>query len=707
MKQVTQSLSTGKIEIVDIPLPKPNRGELLIRTQCSLLSSGTEKMLLNFGKANLFNKAKNNPERVNELIEKVLTDGVLTTYEAVINKLDTPIPLGYCNVGVVEEVGTNIEGFNIGDRVISNGAHAEFVVVPQNLCALIPNSVTDEQAVFTVLGAIGLQGIRLAEPTFGETFVVSGLGLIGLLTAQLLKGNGCRVLGIDPDPNKISLAKTLGIETLPPSLDHDYVSWCKSLTNDFGVDGFIVTASTNSSNPISIAAKSCRQRGRIILVGVTGLELDRNEFYKKELTFKVSCSYGPGRYDSNYEKEGNDYPVGFVRWTEQRNFAAILNSLEAGVLNTKKLISYHFDHSNSYSAYEKLFSDKSCLGIILKYKNQREIKRTLHIESSSSNFKSKCILGFIGTGNYASRFLLPSLKSHNIYFHTLVTNKDINSAKLATKYNFANLTTEDSFVWGNSTLNTIIIATRHDSHADYICKGLNSGKNVFVEKPLCLNKEQFDSISESYLKSRKDDGSGPLLMVGYNRRFSKLTKILKELLELKGSPKSFIYTCNAGYLDTSHWTQDPKIGGGRFLGEACHFIDLMMYLSGSNIKTLNLNNAIDKKERPDTFSVEIKFKNGSIGTLHYFSNGNKRFPKERLEVFCSGSIFRLDNFLTLKAWGSEGLGFRTKRLLKQDKGNKACMDSFIKSIENGLNSPIPHQNIFEVQRFLLKAMNNV
>ena len=422
MKQLIQSLSDGSTVLADVPAPSIRKGQLLIRTTRSLVSAGTERMLVDFGKANLLDKARQQPDKVHQVIDKARTDGLFTTLESVRTKLDQPLALGYCNVGVVVAVGSEVSGFEVGDRVASNGPHAEFVSVPHRLCVRIPDGVSDEAAAFTVLAAIGLQGIRLATPTLGETFIVSGLGLIGLLTAQLLLAQGCKVLGLDPDKSKCTLAASLGITPLDLSSCSDPLDWCLSQTAGTGVDGVIITASTSSTDPVNLAAQCCRQRGRIVLVGVTGLELRRDLFYQKELSFQVSCSYGPGRYDSSYEIEGHDYPIGFVRWTEQRNFQAVMHSLATGSLRTQSLISHHFDITQASDAYQILTSKTPSLGILLCFPegsaSDHSVIDLVSVKSTpfKSTLSAKPLLGVIGAGNYSSRILIPAFAKAGAQF---------------------------------------------------------------------------------------------------------------------------------------------------------------------------------------------------------------------------------------------------------------------------------------------------
>jgi len=697
VKQLLQSLATGASDLPELPTPAVGRGQLLIRTSCSLVSAGTERMLVDFGKATWIDKARQQPDRVQQVLAKARTDGLFTTLDAVRSKLDKPLPLGYCNAGTVVAVGFGVVGFQVGDRVASNGPHAELVAVPQHLCAPIPAAVSDEAAAFTVLASIGLQGIRLANPSLGETFVVSGLGLIGLLTGQLLAAHGCRVLGLDPDHSKCALAETLGITALHLASGVDPVAWCLEQSGGIGVDGVLITAATSSTEPVHVAAQACRQRGRIVLVGVTGLELRRDLFYKKELSFQVSCSYGPGRYDPAYEQHGHDYPIGYVRWTEQRNFQAVLHALASGALRTEPLISHRFAIEQASEAYEVLTSPEPSLGILLRYPEtadpeQRVIRLPTVAESAAVG---QPLLSVIGVGNYSSRMLIPAFAKAGARFHTLAASSGIGPVHVGRKFGFLQASTDIPALLADPSANSVVIATRHDSHAALVQQALTAGKHVFVEKPLCLTADQLSAIEAAHTGQA-------LLMVGFNRRFAPLLLDLQQQLSRLQGPKAFVYTCNAGAIPADHWTQDPAAGGGRLLGEACHFVDLLRHLAASPIEALQLINAADRKPCPDTFSLQLRFANGSIGTVHYFANGSKAFPKERLEVFAAGKVLRLDNYRKLQAWGLPG--FRTRRRLSQDKGQVACCAAFLKAIENGGSPPIPVDEIFEVQRWLLQAV---
>jgi len=702
MKQLIQYLDSGKTEILQAPKPQSKSGNLLIESTCSLISAGTERMLLNFSKASYFKKAKQQPEKVKQVLDKVKTDGLLTTYDAVKSKLSEPIHLGYCNVGAVLEAGIDTQGFQVGDRVISNGPHADLVRVPKNLCAKIPDDVNDESAAFTVLASIALQGIRLAKPTLGESVVVTGVGLIGLMAVQLLRANGCRVLAIDFDQQKLDLAKQFGAQTCNPAKGEDPVETGMLFSRGRGVDAVIITASTQSSDPVSQAAQMSRQRGRIILVGVTGLELNRAEFYEKELSFQVSCSYGPGRYDPNYEEKGQDYPLGFVRWTEQRNFEAVLDLMSLGQLDVSKLITHRYVFSEAIDAYETLTNDPKSLGILLKHENiGSEEKLVLSVSLSYvQEFQAnKPVVGFVGAGNYASRMLIPAFKEANAQLHTIATSGGTSGVVHGEKNDFSEATTDTHAMLANPQINTIAIVTRHNSHAGFVSTALANGKNVFVEKPLAIDLEQLEQVDKAYQQQLE---STPVrLMVGFNRRFSPQVVKMKSLLQGSVLAKSIIMTVNAGSIPRDHWTQNINVGGGRIIGEACHFIDLMRFLVGTTITSVNaqcLENA-DGKKQDDVTIITLGFADGSLGSIHYFANGAASYPKERVEVFAGEKILQLDNFRKLRGYGFKD--FKSLDLWQQDKGHKACAKAFLDSIVNGQPCPIDYAELYEVAKVTL------
>lgn len=706
MKQIFQSLKNGTIELVEIPTPRVKPRHVLIRTRTSLISSGTERMLIEFGRSGLIDKARQQPDKVRQFLDKIRADGFMPALDAVRDKMEQPLPLGYCNVGEVVDVGSEVEGFRPGDRVASNGNHAEFVCVPKNLCARIPDGVSDDEASFAVLGAIALQGVRLSEPTLGESFAVIGLGLLGLLTVQILRANGCRVIGADYDPMRIRLAREFGASTVDLSQDEDPLAAAEAFSNGRGVDGVIVTAATDNSQPLHQAALMCRKRGRVTLVGVTGMELDRSVFFKKELTFKVSCSYGPGRYDPEYEEKGHDYPLGYVRWTEQRNFEAILQLLADGGINTKPLITHKFEFDGATKAYDLIVGSKEpYLGVVLTYgcaasENTIHLKQALpeRLTPVLPTANERPTVSFIGAGNYAGRILMPAFKKAGVRMRSIATSGGVNGVHFGNKFGFEEATTDADKLLVDAESQAIIIATRHDSHAHFAVQAFAAGKHVFVEKPLCLTHEELATISDGY-KKMQAKGKRQILMVGFNRRFAPQICKMKVLLDRVTEPKAFIMTVNAGSIPSEHWTQDEKIGGGRVVGEACHFIDLLRHLAGSPIEDAR-SSYLGGDALNDKVTITLHFEDGSLGTIHYFANGHRTFPKERLEVFCSGRVLQLDNYRRMKGFGWPG--FNKMNLWRQNKGQDACVAAFIDAIRTSAPSPIPMAEIEEVTRVTLE-----
>ncbi|RMH18927.1 MAG: dehydrogenase [Gammaproteobacteria bacterium] len=708
MKQILQNLANGETSLVEVPCPQNVSGSLLIATRNTVVSAGTERMLVDFGKANYLEKARQQPDKVKQVLAKVKTDGLAQTVDAVRSKLDQPLPLGYCNAGVVLESG--VEGFEPGDRVVSNGNHAEVVRVPKNLCARIPDGVDDESAAFTVLGAIGLQGVRLLAPTLGECIVVTGLGLIGLLCVQMLRANGCRVLGIDFDSHKCKLARQFGAETVDLSKGEDPVVVAQGFSRERGVDGVLVTAASRSDEIMHQAAQMCRKRGRIVLVGVVGLNLRRDDFFKKELTFQVSASYGPGRYDSLYEEKGQDYPIGFVRWTEQRNFEAVLDMMAVGSLDVKPLITHRFAIDEAIEAY-KLLDDASALGIVLAYpeRDEQTLRRPVVILSSceegneaASGQEAEVVVGCVGAGNYASRTLIPAFREAGVVLDTLVTSGGVSGVHHGRKNGFRMASTRIEDLWQNEVVNTVAIVTRHDVHAAQVVAALGAGKHVFVEKPLALTLEELDDIEQAYLAANEKKPT--LLMVGFNRRFAPHIVKMKSLLEARRSPKSIIMTVNAGAIPSEHWVQDHKIGGGRIIGEGCHFIDLMRYLVGSPVidsQVMMMGNAPGVAVREDKVSITLSFEDGSFGTIHYLANGSPAFPKERVEVFCDNAVLQMDNYRILRGYGWHG--FKSMKLMRQDKGQKACVKAFVEAVRGKGAVPVSCNELLEVSRISIEV----
>lgn len=703
MKQILQNLKTGETLIAEVPSPRTKAGHLKIKTNVSLISAGTEGMLVGFGKSGYLDKARQQPEKVAQVINKISTDGLLATVDTVMTRLDEPQPLGYSNVGVVIEIGVGVDGYSVGDRVVSNGRHAEIVNVPHHLCAKIPASVSDEMAAFTVISSIGLQGVRLAQPTIGETVVVFGLGLIGLLTAQVLKANGCRVLGFDVSDERVEMARGFGVEAANIGQGADPVSIAMAFSTGEGVDAVLITASTKDDSIVSSAAQMARKRGRIVLVGVVGLKLNRADFYEKELSFQVSCSYGPGRYDPFYEEQGNDYPIGFVRWTEQRNFYAILNMMDKGQLVVDPLISLRVPIDKAPSAYDKLVGG-NVVTIIMKYPDAVEFdSNTINLSppNAYSGYTNPSIpqVGVIGAGNFTKARLLPALKKSKAVLHSISSAQGVSSASGGSKYGFQYNTNDLDTIWNTDEIDTVFVTTRHNLHAKLVSKALQSDKNVFVEKPLCLTKPELSDIRNLYYERRET--SRIRLMVGFNRRFAPLVKKMKFKVKDRVEPLSIIYTINAGHIPADHWTQDMDIGGGRIIGEACHFIDLMRFLVGRpivSVFSLAMGGTGETRASSDKMTINLEFEDGSLGAVHYFANGSKTFPKERVEVFSEGRVFQLDNFRKLNISGEKLINRFSMSHFKpnfsgQDKGHEAGFIAFLKSIRDGEDCPISFEEI--------------
>lgn len=718
MKQILQNLSSGETLLADVPAPKVRPGTLLIETEASLVSLGTEKMLIDFGKAGWLDKARQQPEKVMQVLQKIRTDGFMPTLEVVRAKLDAPLALGYCNVGRVLEVGDGVEGFAVGDRVLSNSSHAEIVCAPKNLCAKVPDGVDPEAAVYGVVGAIGLQGIRLLEPTLGETIVVTGLGLIGQLSAQILMASGCRVIGLDFDTAKCRLAETFGIRAVDLSTGVDPVKAVDALVEGTGVDGVLITASTKSDEPIHQAATMCRKRGRIVLVGVVGMKMNRADFFEKELSFQVSCAYGPGRYDPFYEEKGNDYPRAYVRWTEQRNFEAVLGLMASGKLLTDALTSHRYAFDKALDAYSQVGA-RAAMGIVLQYSGETQgqpqggsgkLLRSVKVHAPSA-VAAKAVVGVIGAGSFTNLVILPALKKTEARLKAISSGTGVSASHSARKFGFELAVSDNDAIFNDPEINTVFITTRHASHGRLVLRALQAGKHVFVEKPLAIHRDEVEKISHFFQtasstipnaatsaenhETSSDICSLPLLMVGFNRRFAPLVRKMKALTAPRVEPMAMVFNVNAGMVPRDHWSQSRDEGGGRILGEGCHFVDTLRYLAGAPITRVSSGFArrnghvID-----DIVTIHIEFADGSMGSIHYFGNGNKKLERESLDLYCGGGILRMNNFRTLT--GYNWPKFKKEKLRRQDKGHAAEVAAFIQAIADGQASPIPPEEIFEV-----------
>jgi|CXWL01.1.fsa_nt_gi predicted dehydrogenase len=702
MKQVLQNLKTGIIEVADIPCPVVGPGRVLIQSRASLISAGTERMLVEFAQSSLLAKARAQPDKVRQVLDKIKTDGLLPTLEAVFSRLDEPLPLGYCNAGVVVEVGAGVTELAPGDRVVSNGPHAEMVVVPKNLCAKIPDGVSDDQAAFTVLASIGLQGIRLIEPTLGETIVVTGLGLIGLASVQLLVAAGCRVIGIDPDPKRAELAAAFGAQVINIGSGADPVAAALALTSGRGVDGVLITASSKDSNLIRQAAAMCRKRGRIVLVGVVGMELSRSDFYKKELSFQVSCSYGPGRYDPDYEDRGHDYPLPFVRWTQQRNFEAVLQLMASGRLDVSRLITRRLAIAEASAAYAALTDDRNVLGLVLTYGDgPASAKRIIEVSASPTAASGQPVIGLIGAGNFAKMTLLPALRGLTVRLKTIVSAGGVSGLHGARKFGFQQAATDYQSVLSDPQINLVIVLTRHDLHAKMVLEALAAGKHVAVEKPLCLTRDELSTIKAAHAAAKDRQ-----LLVGFNRRFSPHAQKAKQLLASRTGPLCMSMMVNAGAVSPESWVHDPKVGGGRIIGEGCHWIDLLSFLAGSSITRVVATRIVAPAVQitDDKMTVTLSFADGSIGSIHYFANGHKAYPKETLEIFSDGRVLRLDNFRKMRGWGYPG--FSKLNLWRQDKGHREEMRQLIEAVAKGGPPVMPFDQIENIMLATFAAVDS-
>ncbi|WP_247237675.1 bi-domain-containing oxidoreductase [Telluribacter sp. SYSU D00476] len=695
MKQLIQNLKTGQTILQEVPAPQVKRGCVLIRTRRSLVSLGTERMLVEFGKANLLEKARQQPDKVKMVLDKIQSDGLMPTLEAVFNKLEQPLPLGYCNVGEVIEVGEGVQDIQVGDRVASNGSHAEVVCVPRNLVTKVPDGVSDEEAAFTVIGSIGLQGIRLLTPTLGETVVVIGLGLIGLLTAELLRLNGCRVVGIDLDEQKLKVAAAKGITTCNPARGDDPVKFVEDLTLGTGADGVIITASAKTNDIISQAARMSRKRGRIVLVGVVGLNLSRAEFYEKELSFQVSCSYGPGRYDDAYEQKGHDYPLPYVRWTENRNFQTILQLISTGLLDVKPLIT----EVVPLEAYDRVYGDigsSQAIASILEYPEQVDLRTVVRYHDSAFSAQ-KGVVGIVGAGNFTKMTMLPALKGTTIKY--IASANGLSGTALAQKYGISHSTTDYHELLRDPDVDLVMITTRHNQHARMAVEALRAGKHVFVEKPLAIYKEELEDIIATYL----DLPQSRSLTVGFNRRFSPHAQKMKALLG--SAPMNVVATMNAGFIPANSWVHDRTVGGGRILGEACHFVDLITYLTGSRVEAVCMNAmGVQPTDTTDNASILLKYENGSTGVINYFANGSKAYSKERVEVYSQERTLVLDNFRTLTGYGFKGF---SKMRTSQDKGHKEQFRLLLERIRAGGTSLISFDKLVNTSKATFAALESL
>lgn len=714
MKQVTQTQRKGLVRVEDVPSPALRPGGVLVRTAFSLISAGTERAKVELAQRSLVGKARARPEQAREVLATLRQQGPVATYRKVMNRLAALQPLGYSCSGVVIAVGSGAVEFQVGDRVACAGAgyanHAEVNFVPKNLCEKVPEGVEPEEAAFATLGAIALQGVRQAEVRLGETVAVIGLGLVGLLAVQLLKAAGCQVIGMDPNPDRCRLSEELGCRATANSRQ-TMLTLASQITNGNGVDAAILAAATSSSEPVALAGRICRDKGRVVVVGAVGMSVPRPAYYQKELELRFSRSYGPGRYDPEYEEKGHDYPIGYVRWTEKRNMEAVLHLIAEGKVDVRSLISHRFPIAHAAQAYHLITKGEvPCLGVLLEYpegattkavSDQGEKEGKLWLETGAAPTlpagpgQPRLSIGLIGAGNFAQDVLLPALKRHkDVRLRGVVTASGLSARSAAERFGFAYTAAEPAEILADPEIAAVVIATRHDTHARLVVQALKAGKSVFVEKPLALTPAHLTEVVDAYQECLAQAPPSPTLMVGFNRRFAPATRAVKKFFASCTEPLAIHCRVNAGYLDPDHWTHDPEVGGGRIVGEGCHFVDLLAYLCDARPTEVYAVSLPDEgRYRQDNVVVQIRFANGSVGTLHYLANGDRRVGKERVEVFAGGGVAIIDDFQRV-------LLSRDGRLQRighwwtgQDKGHRAELEAFIDAVRKGGPSPTPFDQL--------------
>ena len=699
MKQVLQNRKTGRPFVGDVPVPALQRGRVLVRTVASLISAGTERASMELVSKGLVQEARQRPDLVKAVVAKVKSEGLLSTIGAVRDKMAASQSLGYSAAGVVTEVADDITEFKIGDRVSCAGvgfaSHAEVLSVPKNLCVHLPAGLSFDSGAFGTLGAIALQGVRLANPTLGESVVVIGLGLLGQLTVQLLKANGCRVFGLDLDPARVQLALEFGADRALVS-GQDAAKQISNWTRGHGADAVLITAATDSNQPVELAADVSRLKGRVVVVGMTGLDIPRGPFFSRELALTISMSYGPGRYDPDYEERGLDYPLPYVRWTEKRNIESFLELVSDGRVNVERLVTHRFSIDEAERAYQ-LISDQTnepYLGVLLNYDPDRDVERRIELKSVPTSTSDKSIsVGVIGAGGYVPAMLLPHFKTEGVHFHSIATASGISANDVGRRFGFAYAVSSGAEVISDEAVNLVLIGTPNYQHAELTRKALELGKNVFVEKPLALNDEELNGVMEAAV------GASGQLMVGFNRRFSPLGKQAKEFFEGRTAPLTILYRVNAGRIPKTHWMQNAEEGGGRIIGEVCHFVDLMQFLTGARPVSVFAETVSAKSDQivdDDSVVVALKFADGSNGTIAYLSEGDKALPKERVEIFGGNRAFVLDDFSQATKYrdGRE----ETVKLRAQDKGQKEQVRVICASLGSGEPPPIPLDELVATTR---------
>ncbi|MGQ9818156.1 MAG: bi-domain-containing oxidoreductase [bacterium] len=705
MKQVIQNIRNGKLSVVEVPDPVVKKGYVLIANAVSVVSAGTEKAVIELGKKSLLGKARERPDQVRRVLEKLRNEGLISTIAQVRERLDEPLAMGYSSAGIVLACGEGVQEFKPNDRVASNGPHAGIVCVPKHLCALVPDNVSFDNAAFTVLGAIALQGIRLSKVELGSVVFVIGLGLIGQLTVALLKANGCRVLGTDLDKSKCELALHMGADDARPEFKANDIL---GLTKGLGADAVIITASTTSNKPVELAGEAVRKKGTVVAVGAVGLNLPRRPYYFKECEFIVSCSYGPGRYDPFYEERGQDYPAAYVRWTEQRNMQAVLDLMGSGKIDPSALITHRFKIDDALLAYDLIEkNEEPYLGILLEYPEVLELKKRIKLlEPAKFKPLSSISIGVLGAGNFARTVLLPAIsKLKDVRLHTICSAGGLSATHTGNKLGFEIATTDEDEVFNDPQINTVFILTRHNEHCRQVIKALKSGKHVFTEKPLCLNESELNEITKIY---NEISHTKQILMVGFNRRFSPAVQKLKEFFRDVSAPLTVSIRFNAGPIPAEHWTQVEEIGGGRIIGEACHAIDLATYLTGA-VPVRVFAESISGTKAPsitdDQSFITLRHANGSISNIAYWAGGDKAFPKERIEVAGGGKIGVIDDFRKVITCANGKI--KKFRYYTQDKGHGQEIVAFLNAILRGEPSPISWEEIYYVTLVSILAIQSI
>ncbi len=717
MEQLTQLLKDGDMRLLEVPYPLLTAGRILVRNHYSVISTGTEGKTVHDARLGYLSKARARRDEVRKVISAARTYGLRDTYQMVMNKLEAPSPLGYSCAGEVMAVADDVTGFKAGDFVACGGNtanHAEVVSVPVNLAVKIQESANLKHAAFATLGAVAMQGIRQADLRLGEYAVVIGMGLIGQLTAQMLQAAGVRVAGIDLDDAKVKMAGSWGCNLAFNRNAEGLEEKINGFTHGYGADAVIITAGAKSTDPVDLAGSLCRQKGKVVVVGSVPTGFGRPAYYRKELELRMSCSYGPGRYDTDYEEKGIDYPIGYVRWTENRNMQAFTELLDQGKLNLDHLITHEFSFRDAPDAYQLILDKKQPFsGVVLKYDTSRQPERSIRLRQAPAPGPIR--LGMIGAGSFAQNFLLPAMPAQ-VEMVSVVTARGQTARHVADKYGFAGAVDSSEEIFSDDSINTVIIATRHDQHAGMVLNALQAGKNVFVEKPLALYATELEQIRESYdamlgegARNRfaeKQNGHPhtPSLMVGFNRRFAPLVATLKEYFD-KGSPVSIQYRINAGRVPADHWTQDPETGGGRIIGEVCHFVDLCTFIAGSPVTRVSAFSMQQQPDLMDTTAITLGFANGSIAAISYFSNGDKSLPKEYLEVFGNGRVACLDDYRQLEVY--DGKKKKRFRAHKPDKGHAACLRAFLDSVKDGQPCPVPFQDLYNSSLATFRTVESI